>query len=251
MKFNQMPQEQGKLPTLLGSIAVPVGEMPGQDEDLDVVIEKIAQKLGESGLPSALKFMSKIFGPMEESTPKDITNRCRWWETAWKRKQEGRDECMNIPEAQKFSRMALILAHEVYMLDDATWSAISGVDVGSSCPKDTLIEMLDKVRRRKEDPLIELEDPSIVSEDCVVDAKDCYPAGQAPSPDSLLSSPLQLEKKTNLRGKILGIRKVLSDPLTPRELKRRELKRLAKKIKSMGSFKYSRDWTDPASWVHL
>jgi len=242
MNFNQMPQEQGKLPTLLGSITVPVGETLGRDEDLDAVIEKIAQKVGESGLPRALKFMSKMSGSMEETTPKDITNRCRWWETAWKRKHEGRDECMNIPEAQKFSRMALLLAHEVYMLDDATWSAISGVDVGLSCPKDTLIQMLDKVRRRKQDPLLDLEDPLLDLED---------PAGQAPSPDSLLSSPLQLEKKTNLRGKILGIRKVLWDPLTPRESKRRELRRLAKKIKSMGYINCSRDWTDPGSWVHL
>merc|ERR1711904_619805 len=177
------------------------------------------------------------------TTPNDTTNRCRWWETAWKRKQEVRGECMNIPEAQKFSRMALLLAHEVYMLDDATWSAISGVDVGLSCPKDTLIQMLDKVRRRKQDPLLDLEDPLIVIEDCVVDAKDCYPAGQAPSPDSLLSSPLQLEKKTNLRGKILGIRKVLVDPLTPRESKRRELRRLAKIIKSSRR--------SQSNWLHL
>merc|ERR1711904_476567 len=88
-------------------------------------------KLGESGLPGALKFMSNMFDPVAETSPKDITNRGRWWETAWKRKQAGRDECMNIPEAQKFSHMASLLVHEVYMLDDATWCAISGVDVGS------------------------------------------------------------------------------------------------------------------------
>jgi len=162
MKFNQMPQGQEKLPTLLGSkvTLVPVGEQLGRDEDLDALIEKVAQKLGESGLPRALKFMSKMFGPMAETSPED--NRCRWWETAWKRKREGGDECMNVPEAQEFSRMASLLVHEIYMLDDATWSAISGVDVGSSFPKDPLIEILDEVRQFKENPFFDVEDSLIL-----------------------------------------------------------------------------------------
>jgi len=224
MKFNQMPQQQGKLPTLLGSTWVPVG----RDEDLDAVIEKVAQKLGESGLPHALKFMHRMFGPMAETLPNDITNRCRWWETAWKRTREprrkGGDECTNIPEAQKFSHMASLLVHEVYMLDDAMWCAIK-----RGQEDDPLIYMLDDVRQGK-------EDPSIVIEDCVVDTKDCYPAGQVLSPDSLLSSTLQLKQKENLRGKILGICKALSDP-----------SKYSYNTVTRGQV----DFADPRSWAQL
>jgi len=112
-----------------------------------------------------------------ETSPKDITKRGHWWETAWKRKPEGGNEFKQVlqvlqalqeahfahaeyfneweamyfqklqeqgklptsipvgkkqeSEAQKFSRMASLLVHEVYKLDEATWCSISGFDVGS------------------------------------------------------------------------------------------------------------------------
>jgi len=229
MKFNQMPQEQEKLPTLLGSTWIPasekliredhsawipVGEKLVREDHLHAVVEKITQKLGESGLPRALKFMSQMFSPMAETSPKDITSRGRWWETAWKRKREGGDECMNIPEAQKFSQMASILVHEVYRLDDATWSAICGVDVGSSCPKesrcDQLLFLFDpefQLQERPQGEVVELDKDANVAwvrqgkEDPLIDFKN--PAGQAPRPYLRPQQTVNLRWKEKIQLRVL------------------------------------------------
>lgn len=120
MQFQKLP-EQEKLPTLLGlgSTSAPVGKK--RYFDLDAVIEKNAHEVIKFDSEWEAMYFQKLQEQGKNSIP------------VGKKQDKDLDAVIEKnAEAQKFSRMASLLVHEVYKLDEATWCSISGFDVGSS-----------------------------------------------------------------------------------------------------------------------